>query len=281
MTYEGSHSAHFESKSHKRIRDEIGLKESEDLEISPIVLKATPGSIEEELQKLRESAMKVKYKKLKQQMLNKGVSHDVASSYGKDITSASNKKKMQILSMELENKVTPTITDYAQLETKLKALINLLTRKRQEELHLLRKLKIIPWVTEICKKISVCPRNEIKDLVRSIELAIQILCIFVTIKENRDYMLSTNRVLFLIDLLIWTLNKPMHLFFGSTYVPALFEVITVCLKHRAPYANLEMKALLLEYILCSPIIRKIKTKFESVVAPLHLTGKLSLIPVII
>jgi hypothetical protein len=42
-----------------------------------------------------------------------------------------------------------------------------------------------------------------------------------------------------------------------------------------------MKALLLEYILCSPIIKRIKAKFESVIGPLQLTGKLSLIPAII
>lgn len=94
-------------------------------------------------------------------------------------------------------------------------------------------------------------------------------------------MLSTNRVILLTDLLIWTLNKPMHLFFGCTYVPQLFEVITICLKHKAPYGHQQMKALLLEYILCSPIIKKLKAKFESVMGPLHLTGKLSLIPVII
>jgi hypothetical protein len=171
--------------------------------------------------------MKVKYKKLKQQMINKGVSHEIASSAGKDITTASNKKKMQILSMELENKVMPTISDYVQLESKLNSLITLLVRKRQEELHLLRKLKIIPWVTEICKKISVCPKNEIKDLVRSIELAIQILFIFVSIRENKDYMLSTNRILLLTDLLIWTLNKPTLSFYSSTYVPQLLEIITI------------------------------------------------------
>ena len=99
--------------------------------------------------------MKLKYKKIKQQMSNKGVSHDVAAATGKDITTAHNKKAMQILSIELENKISPTITDYTQLENKLNSLISILSRKRQEELHLLRKLKIIPWVTEICKKISV------------------------------------------------------------------------------------------------------------------------------
>ncbi|CAI2369130.1 unnamed protein product [Moneuplotes crassus] len=280
-TYEGPPSTHFASKTHKKMKEELGLKDQEDLPLSPIILQSNPGSIEEYLQKIRENAMKQKYKKLKQQMLNKGVHHDVASSVGKDITTASNKKKMQILSIELENKVTPTITEYTSLELKLNNLISIVARKRQEELHLLRKLKIIPWVIEILKKISVCPRNEIKDLVRAIELAIKILQIFVTTRENRDYMLSTNRVIVLCDLLIWSLNKPMHLFYGSTYVPSLFEVITTCLKHKAAYAHQQMKALLLEYVLCSPIPKKMKMKFESATGPLQLTGKLSLIPNII
>lgn len=280
-TYEGTVIDHFGSKSHKKIRDELGLKEKEDLSISPLILWSSPGSIDDSLAKLRENAMKIKYRKIKQQMINKGVSHEVASQVGKDITTASNKKKMQILSIELESKINPTITDYHSLETKLNSLISIISRKRQEELHLLRKLKIIPWVTEILKRISVCPRNEIKDLVRIIEPVIKILLIFVSTRENRDYMLSTNRVIILTDLLIWMINKPMHMFFGCNFIPQLFEVITICLKHKAPYGHIQMKALLIDLILCSPILRRLKSKFESVMGPLHLTGKLSLIPAII
>jgi hypothetical protein len=158
FTYEGSVNDHYDTKSHKKMRDELGLKVHEDLSLSPMILRSQPGSIEETLQKLRESAMKVKYRKLKQQMINESVSHDVAASQGKDITSASNKKKLQILSIELENKVISTITDYDSLSFKLNSLITIIARKRQEEQHLLRKLKIIPWVIEICKKISVCPK---------------------------------------------------------------------------------------------------------------------------
>jgi hypothetical protein len=73
----------------------------------------------------------------------------------------------------------------------------------------------------------------------------------------------------------------MHMFFGSSYVPQLFEVITTLLKHKAPYGHQQMKALLLEYILCSPILKKVQAKYESVMGPLYLTGKLSLIPAII
>ena len=273
---------HLNSKTHKKNRDEIGMSDQEDILLSPIILSSIPGSIDDELFKLKESSMKLKYRKLKQQMINKGVSHDIAASAGKDITTASNKKKMQILSVELESKVMPAISDYSQLENKLNSLITILSsNKRQEELHLLRRLKIIPWVTEICKKISVWPRNEIKDLVRSIELAMQILFIFVSMRENKDYLLSTSKILLLTDLLIWTLNKPMHLFFGSTYVPQLLEVITICIKHRVSYENQQMKALMLEWILWSPIISKLKLKFESIEGPLQLTGKLCLIPTII
>lgn len=148
-TYKGSLMDHFSTKSHKKVRDELGLKENEDLTLSPLILTSKPGSIENEITKLQESSMKIKYKKIKQQMINKGVSHEVASTTGKDITTAHNKKAMQILSIELENLISPTISDYVQLEHKLNSLISILARKRQEELHLLRKLKIIPWVTEI------------------------------------------------------------------------------------------------------------------------------------
>ena len=272
---------HFSTKSHKKVRDELGLEEQEDLNLSPIILTSRPGSITNEIQKLQESAMKVKYKKIKQQMINKGVSHEIAAAAGKDITTARNKKAMQILSMELEKIISPTISSYSELENKLNSLISIISRKRQEELNLLRKIKIIPWVSEICKKISLCPRNEIKDLVRSIELAMQILVIFVTTRENRDYMLSTNRVMLLTDLLAWTLSKPAHLFFSSTYVPMLLEVITVCLKHKTPYEHQQMKALLLEYLLLCPVLKRIKMKFESVEGPLQLTGQQSLVPAII
>ena len=81
---------------------------------------------------------------------------------------------------------------------------------------------------------------------KSIELAMQILHIFVSIRENMDYMLSTNRILLLTDLLIWTLNKPMPQFFASTYAPQLLEVITICIKHRISYENQQMKALFIE-----------------------------------
>jgi len=142
---------HLNTKYHKRARDQLGLIEQEDLNLSPIILKSKPGSIENEIEQLQESSMKIKYRKHKQQMINKGVSHDIAAATGKEITTASNKKAMQILSIELDNKVSATITDYTILENKLNSLITILYPKRQEELHLLRRLKIIPAVTEICK----------------------------------------------------------------------------------------------------------------------------------
>jgi hypothetical protein len=104
------------------------MTDQEDYQLSPIIMKSVPGDIDDELQKLKENSIKIKYKKLKQQIINKGLSHEIAASAGKDITAASNKKKMQILSIELESRVMPTISDYSQLEIKLNSLITILSK---------------------------------------------------------------------------------------------------------------------------------------------------------
>lgn len=127
-TYNWGVLEHSNTKSHKKIKEELGMTDQEDYQLSPIIMKSVPGDIDDELQKLKENSIKIKYKKLKQQIINKGLSHEIAASAGKDITAASNKKKMQILSIELESRVMPTISDYSQLEIKLNSLITILSK---------------------------------------------------------------------------------------------------------------------------------------------------------
>lgn len=150
-------------------------------------------------------------------------------------------------------------------------------KKREPDLHLMRKLKLIPCVTEICKKIAVCRKNEVKNLAKALGYVIQIYSTFVTIRENRNYMLSTNRVTALTDLLIWCMNRTNLNFFGISFLPSLCSVITTCLKHRVPYEHQHMKELLLDYLACSSIGMKLKLKFEKIAnEPVDLTGALTI-----
>jgi hypothetical protein len=43
---------------------------------------------------------------------------------------------------------------------------------------LFRKLKFIPTLVDICKRILICPRQEFKHLGKTIEISIKIIAIF-------------------------------------------------------------------------------------------------------
>lgn len=103
--------------------------------------------------------MKRKVKKLKAQILNTAVSHENASTYpGKELKS-SNKNRLQIRCIELEKSVFPTIKNYDTVEAILNDVIRVLEKHGAGDLHLMRKLKFIPNLIDICKRISLCPKG--------------------------------------------------------------------------------------------------------------------------
>jgi len=111
------------------------------------------------------------------------------------------------------------IRDYEALEANLKEILKLLSVKNQGDLMLFRKLRYIPTLVEICKRILICPKQEFKHLGKVIELSIKIIQIFCTLRENRNYMLQTNRIMPLVDLLNWCMNRPTQIFFGISFLP--------------------------------------------------------------
>jgi hypothetical protein len=94
--------AHILSRSHKKIRDDLQIKDLEDLQLSIIVMHSVPGDIEKELVKEKEKALKRKVKRIKAQMISQAVNHESAVACpGKDFAST-NKKRCQILCIEFE-----------------------------------------------------------------------------------------------------------------------------------------------------------------------------------
>ncbi len=121
---------------------------------------------------------------------------------------------MQKISIEIEKLTIPIIKDYDQLESALKELIKILEQKKQNDLHILRQSRIIHFLMEVLKKPPVCLKSEMKQLGKIIEYVIKILMRFNNVRENRNYMIVTNRLCVLVDLLLWILNKP-------TKIPAI------------------------------------------------------------
>ncbi|CDW90779.1 UNKNOWN [Stylonychia lemnae] len=270
--------AHTQLKSHKKTRDELGIKEVEDLQFSIISMNSQPGDIEKELLKEKEKALKRKVKRIKTQMISQAVSHESAAyNPGKEYNSP-NKKRLQILCIDLEKQVIPIINNYEALENTLKEIIKILDLRKQPDLHLMRKLKYIPILIEICKRISVCHKNEFKYLGKMLDYVIKIINIFCGLRENRNYMLQTNRMLALIELLNWCLNRPTQLFYGIIFMPTLFHILTLHVKHRAPYECQQMKEMFVEYLICSQITIKIKSKFQIINGPLDLSEMMGQVP---
>ena len=72
-----------------------------------------PGDIERELNREKEKALKRKCLRVKQQIIGLSISHDSATTYtGRKDDQSSNKKRLQILCIEMEKQIIPIIKDY-------------------------------------------------------------------------------------------------------------------------------------------------------------------------
>ena len=85
---------HLKSSKHYKTLEELQLiEEEEDLDYQYGIVKLVtiPGDISEELQRDKEESIKMKFRKIKQQMIQKSVSHEVAQKQ-KDVFHTTNKK---------------------------------------------------------------------------------------------------------------------------------------------------------------------------------------------
>ena len=270
--------AHISKPEHQRIKKEYGLSIQEESN-TIMVFQSIPGDINEDLKNERVNAIKLRVKKLKQKMSLRAVKHENFWSHKQDFQST-NKQRIQKLCFDIEKQILPTIKDYDTLENLIKDLIRILDQKIQNDLHILRQTKLIQVLIEVLKKPAACHKSEIKSLGKIMELIIKILTYFSSPLENRNYMIVTNRISVIADLLLWVLNKPTKIPLGISFLSDLISIIIVHVKHRIPFEYLYMKVDTLEYLLLSNIPIKFKQKYYSLSGPIDLSvgfGSFSLV----
>jgi hypothetical protein len=162
--------------------------------------------------------------------------------------------------MELEKSIFPLIHNYEVLEAILSDIIKVLEKKQPGDLHLMRKLKFMPLLIEICKRVSTCEKREIKLLGKLLSSVIKIITLFCSVRENRNYMYQTNRLMPLVELFNWCLNRTTQVFYSIDFLPSLFQIFTQHLRHRVPYECQAMKECLLDLLISSTITLKLKQK---------------------
>ena len=271
-------STHIKCAEHQKLVKEYGLSIQEESN-TIMLFKSIPGNINEELKTERMNAIKLREKKLKQKMALKAVKHENYRTYKQDFPSP-NKQRIQKLSFEIEKQLIPNIKDYDAIEGMLKELIKILDQKKQNDLNILRQTRVIYSLVEVLKKPASCHKSEMKSLGKVLVLIIKILNSFSSLLENKNYMIVTNRISIIADLLLWVLNKPTKIPLGISFLPDLIQIITVHIKHRIAFECLLMKEDLLEYLLLSNIVGKFKTKYISLTGPSEITtgfGSFSLV----
>jgi hypothetical protein len=270
---------HISKFEHKKLKSEYGITLQDDSNMI-MVFQSLPGDITEDLKNERINAIKLRFKKVKQKLSLKAIKHENFWSYKQDFPSV-NKQRIQKISFDIEKQTLPNIKDYDSLESNLKDLIKLLEQKKQNDLHIMRGLKIIHCLAEILKKPAVCPKSEIKNLGKNLELVVKVLMYFSSIIENRNYMVVTNRMTVIADLLLWVLNKPSKIPLGISFLPDLIHLIIIHIKHRIPFEYLSMKDDFIENLFLSNILVKFKQKYTSLQGPIDLTSGFGSFPLVL
>ena len=90
---------------------------------------------------------------------------------------------------------------------------------READLHILRQLKFVPSIMEICKRMGMVHKSQLDEWLRVVDSGLTLLVLIVQLQENRTYMLLTNRLVPLVELLLWCLNRPTKSVYSLSCVP--------------------------------------------------------------
>ena len=224
----------------------------------------------EELKQQRELYVKKRMKKVKQVAASRGIKHNNLSLKGRDITGF-NKTRLQKLSLDFEKSVS-NVMDYIAADNVLRDTIKLLDQRKEADLHMIRQLKFLPCIGEILKKIWSCPRHEVKYILKLLEVLTRFLTIFSGLSDNRTYMIVTNRMIPLADLVCWLLAKPPKMVVELTYLPQLFHLLTTHLKHRLATEYRHFRDYYVEYLLNCGLLPKLNQKLRLLQGPQDLSS---------
>lgn len=233
--------------------------------------------INDEVKNERLNSIKLKFKKLKQKVSLKALKHETFVS--KSDYQSTNKQRILKICYDIEKLINNNSKDFETIEFSLKELIKILDQKKNTDLHLIRTQKLISFIFDFMKKPSICHKSEIKSLGKLLEVGIKVLNYFISIRENRNYFVLTNKVFVCVDLLLWVLNKPSKIPLGIGFLPDLVSLIIISLKHKLPYEYNAVKGDIVEYILYSNLLFKLKSKYDTVQGPADLISNVSSIPI--
>lgn len=135
----------------------------------------------------------------------------------------------------------PKIKDFDLVSQQIKDVQKILESRREADLIIIRLSKFIPLIIEVCKRITTCHNKEINQMLNLIHIIVNILTLYCGFSDNRNYMIVSNRLIVLCDLLSWCLHRPSQFAQSIEFLPNLFYLIQIHVKHRVELKFQNMK----------------------------------------
>lgn len=243
---------HMNSKLHRKNKSHYCLTFSED---TNSIVFVSEGNLSVE----RLSAMKNKCKKIKQQLSTKSLSSE-AVCLGRENFPSANKPRLQKLTIEFEKILQSPVKDYDALKFILSDFSKILEKNVENDLHILRQIRFINVFVDLFRTITTTPKINNLNLIELFNEHFKIFSKIMLIKENRVFLLLTNRAIPILDLLIWSWNLSTKFLQCLQYIPMLLQTLSLLLKSKVPKDKAYFKSFFVEYLIFSGFILKIKAK---------------------
>jgi len=261
---------HLSSKNHKKLKNQFSLTVTEE---KACIISCLPT----ELAASRLAALKKKCKRIRQ-TLGTYSSKNENIPLGKESATSPNKTRLHKCSVEIEKQINNQFRDFKSVEGALKDVQKILSTNNENDLHILRSNKFLSHLVEICKSVNLCHKNDLGNFVKLLDLVAQLLHLLCSVKENRTYMLTTNRVIPLVDLLLWSWNNASKYIYCLNYIPQLFHLVGFLLKHKIPDGKERYTDPVIEYIIYCGLLIRFKQRFTSFSSGLDLTSYAGKVP---
>lgn len=189
-----SNEEHLQSKIHKKNKNYYRITTTDEKDC---ILTCT----NTKLASSRLQALKRRCKKIRQRMTIRSLKHE-SDVFSKEVlVSSPHRKRLQKISIELDKLLSNQSKDYAAMDVLVKEILKIVDNNNENDLHLIRSTRIIHLLVEICKSIHVCHKKEYRTMVILLNCCTRLLVRICSNKQNRSYMLLTNSVIPLVDLL--------------------------------------------------------------------------------
>ena len=128
---------------------------------------------------------------------------------------------------------------------------------------MLRISRFINIFVDYIRQSHFCPKFETPKFIKILNSNFCLIQKFCILRENRDFLFITNRIIPFIELLSWSWSHSPNSLLCLDYVPKLLHLISFLLKHKMKEEHEKYKTGLYEYIYCCGLMKRIKQKFTS------------------